>query len=129
MKKLLFLAMIAQLALTFSSDAQSGIIATIAGTPGVSGYSGDGGPATAAEMNDPEALCLDASGNILFADRNYRLRKIDISGTVTTIAGNGSSGRAIDGVPATASPLGGLPGLLCDGAGNIFLAQFPTSGK
>src|SRR5204862_1863579 len=77
-----------------------GIIHTVAGT-GIAGFSGDGGLATAAMLNTPSAVFAN-SGNLYIADRlNQRVRKVDISGTITTFAGNGSFGCVGDGGPAT----------------------------
>ena len=87
-----------------------GVIHTIAGTPSSLGFSGDGGPATAAQFIVPGDVCFDSAGNLYVADAgNSRIRKISASGTITTIIGGGQlfSG---DGGPATAvqlnSPLG-----------------------
>jgi hypothetical protein len=66
-----------------------GTIETIAGT-GVSGFAGDGGPATSALLNFPTSLAYDSAGNLCFADmRNYRIRCIDIAGNINTVAGDG----------------------------------------
>ena len=82
----------------------SGIITTVAGTPGVWGFAGDGGPATAALFNSPEYLAIDTFGNLYVIDASsYRIRKIDTAGTITTIAGNGTTGFSPDGTPATAA--------------------------
>jgi DNA-binding beta-propeller fold protein YncE len=71
-------------------DARSQIISTIAGT-GERGFSGDGGPAVAAKMDQPYGVVIDPSGDIFVADRlNGRVRKIDSKGTITTLAGDGS---------------------------------------
>jgi Big-like domain-containing protein len=71
------------------------------------GFSGDGGPATAAQIYAPRDLVVDASGNIYFADSvNVRIRKIDTNGIITTIAGNGVRGFSGDGGPASAASLG-----------------------
>ncbi len=78
----------------------SGIIISVAGT-GVAGYSGDGGPATAAQINYPGDVAVDAVGNIYIADAgNSRVRKVDTTGTITTIAGTGTAGYSGDGGPA-----------------------------
>lgn len=81
-------------------------ISTAAGT-GVAGYSGDGGPATAAMINAPFGVCTDNPGNIYFADRdNNRVRKINVStGIITTVAGTGTAGYTGDGGPATAAEI------------------------
>jgi hypothetical protein len=96
-------------------------ISTVVAT-GVAGFSGDGGPATAATMSEPRGLSFDASGNLYISDRwNYRIRKVDASSVISTIAGNGS-GAVSNGVPATAS--GMVPYLLAvDATGNIYHAD------
>ena len=67
----------------------SGIITTIAGT-GEEGFSGDGGPAVEAHLNFPRGVAVDAAGNVYIADHgNHRIRKVDPSGTITTVAGMG----------------------------------------
>lgn len=86
--------------------AQVNIITTIAGT-GVAGYSGDGGPATTAELNRPCALTLDDTGNVLVCDGlNHCIRKISNStGAITTICGNGIPGFSGDGGDAFGAQL------------------------
>src|SRR5882724_6879131 len=70
----------------------SGNISTFAGS-GIAGFSGDGGPATLAALNTPLGLGFDAAGNLYIPDaRNYRIRKVDTSGNITTVAGNGTPG-------------------------------------
>ena len=123
MKKLFFLALIAQLALTFSSAAQSGIITTIAGTPGVSGYSGDGGPATAAQIFEPSSLGIDPSGNVYFFDLNYRIRKVDLTGFISTIIGTSTFTPWTDGAPATASSLRVATDIVFDASGNLYFGE------
>ena len=82
-------------------DMRSGIITTTAGT-GESGFSGDGGPATQARMDQPYGIVIDRSGNIHVADRlNGRVRRIDGStGIITTLAGDGSGKYSGDGGPS-----------------------------
>ena len=103
----------------------SGIITTIAGT-GTIGYSGDGGPATAALLYHPADITVDGSGNVYFVDQdNCAVRKIAAAtGFISTIAGNGSPGFAGDGGPATASKLCFPQGIACDTSGNIYVADF-----
>lgn len=99
-------------------DHSTGLIYTIAGT-GISGFSGDGGPATFAQTNNPGNICADALGNIFFSDLgNNRIRKIDAAtGIITTVAGGGTS--TLDGVPATAHTL--TPNsVYVDPSGNIY---------
>src|SRR4051794_27360873 len=68
----------------------SGTISTFAGT-GPSGFSGDGGPASLAKLNQPQGATVDTSGNVYIADAaNHRVRMVDTSGTITTVTGNGS---------------------------------------
>lgn len=111
----------------YVSDAQcscvrkidaAGIINTIAGTPGFSGYSGDGGQATSAQLGAPMGILINASGNIYIAD-NGIIRKIDNTGVITTIAGAGTS--TVDGVLASSSQLNSVCSLAIDGSGNIYL--------
>lgn len=101
----------------------SGIIQTIAGA-GSSGYSGDGGPAVAAEFNSPTRFAFDASGNIYVCDQgNHCVRKIDLSGTITTVAGTGTLGTTGDGGPATAALLWQPNGVVVDPMGNIYIGD------
>jgi sugar lactone lactonase YvrE len=98
----------------------SGIVSTIAGN-GVNDFSGDGGPATAAALQYPTDIKVDASGNVLFVD-STRLRRIDaVTGIISTIAGNSSSSTSGDGGPATAAAIGWSPAIHVDAGGNIFL--------
>ena len=108
-------------------NAQTGIISTIAGT-GISGFSGDGGSAVSAEINDPGKIVVDAAGNIYFSDiHNYRIRKISTSGVITTIAGTGAIGNSGDGGPATAATFNEPYGLALDDTGNLYIADFLNS--
>lgn len=101
----------------------NGIIETIAGV-GVQGYTGDGGPATAAMLGRAEALALDSAGNLYYADSvNQVIRKIDLKGTITTVAGNGIEGYSGDGGPATAASLAFPIGITVDTAGNLYIAD------
>ena len=81
----------------------SGVITTVAGT-GVVGDSGDDGAATTAQLNSPFNVTVDSAGNLYIADtNNHRIRKIDTSGVITTVAGTGVSGDSgDDGVATTA---------------------------
>ncbi|CAK0766262.1 hypothetical protein CCP4SC76_4520002 [Gammaproteobacteria bacterium] len=82
-----------------------GIITTIAGN-GIQGFSGDGGPATAASLNNPWGVAVGIDGSVLIADYyNHRIRRVGSDGVITTIAGNGSQGFSGDGGPATAASL------------------------
>jgi sugar lactone lactonase YvrE len=101
----------------------SGTITTVAGT-GVRGYSGDGGPATAAQLRRPGAAAVDGSGRLYIVDYgNNRVRRVDASGRITTIAGNGERGFSGDGGPATAARLNSPSGLALDHSGNLYIAD------
>jgi hypothetical protein len=99
-------------------------IETIAGT-GVAGYSGDGGPATAAQINNVREIQFGPDGKLYLADeRNDRVRAIDLTtGVITTVAGNGVRGFSGDGGPATEASLNGPIGLGFDGDGNLYIAD------
>ena len=102
----------------------SGVITTIAGS-GTAGYSGDGGAATAAELDNPAGVAVDAVGNVYIADNgNGRIRKVNISGVITTVAGNGTIGYAGDGGAATAAELYNAYSVAVDGSGNIYIADY-----
>ena len=102
--------------------AVNGTITTVAGN-GQSGYSGDTGPATSAELNDPYGVAVDGAGNLFIADTlNNVIRKVT-SGTITTIAGNGTAGFTGDGGPATAAELYKPFGVAVDSAGNVLIAD------
>src|SRR5262249_49243805 len=106
-------------------DASTGVITTIAGTPQTAGYSGDGGPATAATLFTPWGLALDSTGTHLFiADRdNNAIRAVDLStGVITTVAGNGSFGSTGNGGPATSAELSSPRSVAVDSSGNLFIA-------
>jgi uncharacterized protein (TIGR03437 family) len=101
----------------------SGTITTVAGN-GVQGFSGDGGLATAATLNAPTGVAVDASGDLLIADNgNYRIRMVSAAGTITTVAGNGNSGFSGDGGPATAAALDSPNGVAAGVAGNFYIAD------
>jgi hypothetical protein len=107
----------------------SGIISTIAGD-GYSGSTGDGGAATAATLNFPGGLALDASGNLYIADQsNHKIRKIDLAtGIITTVAGTGTSGSSGDGGPATAAELDNPVGVAIDASGNLYIGGSTSGG-
>jgi len=102
----------------------TGIITTVAGT-GSSGFSGDGGPATAARLNQPSDITLDGVGNLLIADRfNHRVRWVNATtGVIMTVAGTGPSASFGDGGLATAAGVGQPTGVALDGNGNLFISQ------
>ncbi len=97
---------------------------TVAGT-GVNGYSGDGGPATSAQLNNPYGVALDAAGNIYITDtNNQRVRMVSAAtGIITTVAGTGRSGYAGDGGPSTSAQLSFPRGILVDASGKIYVSD------
>src|SRR5438094_666299 len=98
----------------------AGIISTIAGN-GTRGFNGDGGPATAAQVN-PSGLAVDAAGNLYIAG-SARVRKVTPDGIISTVAGNGTPGFSGDGGPATSAQLNGPAALAVDAVGNLFIAD------
>jgi uncharacterized protein (TIGR03437 family) len=105
----------------------SGIITTVAGTV-TGGFSGDGGPATSAQLSSPNGIAVDASGNLYIADfGNSRLRKVSSSGIITTFAGNGYYLASGDGGPAVSALLNAPLGVAVDPAGQIFIADSGSS--
>lgn len=105
-------------------DVSTGIISTYAGT-GVAGFSGDGGAATAAQLSAPRGLAIDVLGNVYISDAgNNRIRMvIAATGTIITIAGNGTSGYTGDGVVATTTRINAVRGLTVDATGNVYIAD------
>jgi sugar lactone lactonase YvrE len=100
-----------------------GIITTVAGT-GEPGFSGDGGPAVAAQLSNPFGVAVDSAGNLFIADwGNYRVRKVDSTGIITTVAGNGGKRYSGEGGPATATGLRGPLALGIDAAGSLLISQ------
>src|SRR5204862_5215415 len=88
-----------------AAPAPAAEIRTIAGT-GEPGFSGDGGPAAKAQLNNPYGVCRGRDGALYVCDMgNHRVRRIDNAGTITTVAGNGNPGYSGDGGPATAAGL------------------------
>ncbi|MEI9977635.1 MAG: MBG domain-containing protein [Edaphobacter sp.] len=103
----------------------SGIITTIAGTQGKTGYTGDGGPATNATLHTPYGICADSSGNIYIADyANHVVRKVDATGTISTFAGTGTSGISGDGGPAINAELASPWAVSADAVGNIYISDY-----
>ena len=99
-----------------------GIITTVAGN-GISGYDGDGGPATEALLYYPSGVAVDSAGNLYIADRrNHRIRKIDSEGIITTIAGTGGNGYSGDQGPATEAEVGYPRSIAVDNEGNLYIA-------
>jgi uncharacterized protein YjdB len=105
--------------------SSSGIISAFAGIPGSPGFSGDGGPATSAQLSAPTTLTKDAAGNIYISDYlNYRIRKVSPSGIITTFAGNGISASSGDGGLATSASIYGPIGMDFDPAGNLIVSDY-----
>lgn len=104
--------------------SSTGIISTIAGTS-TSGYSGDGGAATSAQLNYPAGIAIDGSGNIYFADQgNQRIRKINSStGIISTIAGTGTAGFSGDGGSASSAQINNPAAVAVDGSGNVYISD------
>jgi trimeric autotransporter adhesin len=120
---------------TFYGKAMTaGDIYTVAGD-GTQGYSGDGGPATSAELSDPQGVAVDAAGNLVIADTgNSRVRVVAAStgtfyhqamtaGDIYTVAGNGTQGYSGDGGPAASAELNGPYKVAFDAAGNLVIAD------
>ncbi|GAC1617353.1 MAG: hypothetical protein NVS9B1_26730 [Candidatus Dormibacteraceae bacterium] len=112
--------------------ARDGIITTVAGDGEVSlvggsggfGFSGDGGPATAAQLSGPEGVLAGRRGDFYIADTgNDRVRHVDALGTITTIAGSGRNGPFGDGGPALAAGMIGPVGLAMDASGRLYISE------
>jgi len=100
--------------------APDGTITTVAGT-GSAGFSGDGGPATAAKLRAPLSVVVDATGNLIIPDQfNNRIRMVDPNGVITTIAGNGTASSTGDGGPASKATVNGPTFAAIDGKGNLY---------
>src|SRR5437773_243021 len=111
-------------------DSTTGMITQVAGNvfrDGCcsGGFSGDGGPAAASQLNDPQGVAVDNAGNLFIADSmNNRIRRIDAATQViTTVAGNGTIGFSGDGGPATSAALSGPLSVAVDSAGNLFIGS------
>lgn len=119
MKKLLTLC-----ALAFGIAVKAQIITTVIGDTTI-GNSGDGGPASAAHLNNPIQASMDAAGNMYIADQNnFNIRMVDTAGIITTIAGTGIQGYTGDGGPATLAQFGGPAGVVPDGKGNLYIVDY-----
>lgn len=101
----------------------NGTIQPFAGS-GTNGFSGDGGPATNANLSRPTGVALDSGGNVFFADTsNYRIRKVDVNGIITTVVGSGAYGFGGDGGPATDAALKSPFGVAVDAFDNLFISD------
>jgi hypothetical protein len=105
-----------------------GIITTVAGN-GTPGYSGDGGPATNAQLNKPTGIAIDTAGNMYIAECNsHVIRKVDaVTGIIKTIAGTGTAGYGGDGGPASAAQFHTPDCLFFDKAGNLYVNDYDNS--
>src|SRR5262249_36493487 len=103
----------------------AGIISTVAGSAAM-GFSGDDGPATAAQLGWPSSIAIDSGGGLLIGDSaNNRIRRVSPAGVIGTIAGGGTAG---DGSSAVSVALGFLSGVSVDSASNIFIGE-PDNGR
>jgi sugar lactone lactonase YvrE len=102
----------------------TGAISTVAGT-GVAGYIGDGSAATNSELNSPQSLAFDASGNLYIADSgNCVMRKVTAAtGDITTVAGNGTCSESGDNGPATGAEIDYPDGVALDASGNLYISE------
>jgi len=104
-----------------------GVISTVAGN-GTQGFGGDGGPATSAQLSNPESVAVDVAGNLFIADTgNNRIRMVTPAGVISTVAGSGSLGFGGDGGPATSAQLSGPTSVAVDAVGNLFVADYGNS--
>ena len=106
-------------------SAATGYITTVAGN-GTANYSGDGGAATSAELNQPSGVAMDGAGDMYIADfGNNRIREVNATtGYITTVAGNGTAGSLGDTKAATSAELTTPKGVALDSAGNLYIADF-----
>ena len=101
----------------------SGVISAVAGN-GTQGFSGDGGPATTAQLNYPRGVAVDTAGNLFIADTdNNLIRKVTPGGVISTVAGIGTQGFSGDSGPAISAQLFSPYGVAVDTAGNLFIAD------
>ncbi|HEY1551933.1 MAG TPA: SMP-30/gluconolactonase/LRE family protein [Kofleriaceae bacterium] len=100
----------------------SGVITTFAGT-GVRGFSGDGGPAGSAELDSPLAIAIDGNDIYIVDQSNARIRRVDATGTITTVAGDGNTGSAGDHGPATSAELDNPVGVAVDAQHQLYIAD------
>ncbi len=110
-------------------DARTGVMSTIAGT-GEPGSSGDGGPGTEAQLNEPNDCFLDGRGGLLIADvQDQRIRRLDLTtGMITTFAGSGEAARVGDGLPATEAGIFGARAICMDHLGNTYICERGGNG-
>jgi signal peptidase I len=105
-----------------ASKACIGAITLDAGT--TAGFSGDNGQATSAQLNAPRGVAVDSAGNVYVADTaNNRIRKVDTSGVITTIAGGGANTACTFSGPATSVALNAPRGVAVDSSGSVYIAD------
>ena len=122
-KKIVFLSIVLGVVFIDSAGAEY-IISTVAGK-GTKGFSGDGGGAVSAELNNPYGVSIDTSGNIYIADTtNCRIRKVDTSGIISSFAGNGTLGNSGDSGAAVSAQLNFPMGTTLDTAGNVYISDY-----
>lgn len=103
--------------------SKTGVITTVAGSS-MAGFSGDGGPATMAKLSSPTAVAVDTFGNLYISDMsNYRIRKVNAAGIISTFAGMGTSGFSGDGLAATSAGISSVSGIAADRIGNVFFVD------
>jgi len=101
----------------------SGTVTTFAGD-GLFQDGGDGGPATSAHFINPTGIAVDSQGNVFIGDQNaYRVRKVALDGTITTVAGTGKGGYSGDGGPGPSAQINTPGGLAVDSSGNLYISD------
>ena len=121
--RLILIALVSLAAVCQAQAPGTYTITTVAGT-GVAGYSGDAAQGTAAQINNPFFMALDASGNLYIADQfNHRIRVLATDGTIATVAGTGTAGYDGDGAAATSAAIHDPCGIVLDGSGNIYFSD------
>ena len=100
----------------------NGVITTVAGN-GTTGYSGDGGSASSAELSQPHGIAVDSAGDLYIADSGNNVVREVVNGVITTVAGNGTRGFNGDNGPATSAQLSGPWGVAVDSAGNLYITD------
>jgi trimeric autotransporter adhesin len=121
----------AALLISLGSQVNGQNITTVAGSgtpPDNSGYLGNGGQATAAELNGPAGIAIDDTGNLYIADLyNSVIRKINTSGIITTVVGTGIPGYSGDNHAATSAEIADPTGVFVDASGNIYIADYQNN--